>query len=77
MLVKLYKNGDKDKEVLASTEQVSELLAKGYTKEPVKSSTKKMEPKIEPAKEEVPQMEEDSSKKRSYVKKSTSDSTGK
>ena len=77
MLVKLYKNGDKDKEVLASAGQVNELLAKGYTKEPVKSAPKKMEPKIEPAKEEVPQMEEDSSKKRSYVKKSTSDSTGK
>ena len=77
MLVKLYKNGDKNKEVLASTEQVSELLAMGYTKRPGDSSPKKMETKIEPAKEEVPQMEGDSSKKRSYVKKSTSDSTGK
>lgn len=77
MLVKLYKNGDKDKEVFAGMAQMNELLAMGYTKEPVKSAPKKMEPKLEPVKEEAPKVEEDSSKKRSYVKKTTSDSTGK
>jgi len=75
MLITLYRNG-KDP-VRVAGEQIESLLTMGFTREPVKESSKKMEVKAEPVQEvvkEEPVVEEDSSsKKRGYLKKSTSE----
>lgn len=73
MLIKLYKKGDATKEFLVAPSQVGQLLAAGYTKEPMKIAPKK----VEPVKEEPVKEDDSSNKKRTYVKKTTSDSTGK